>query len=404
MDSVIENAFERTFEKNSNKKPNNNAEEGPKRIASDSEQYDQNLPRSADEFNKKKVEDEFDIDLHQAQIKVVGVGGGGNNTISTLYDMGIEGAETLALNTDASHLGVTKSDKKMLIGKETTNGLGAGGEPKVGKKAAEESKREIKEELRDVDMVFITCGLGGGTGTGAAPVVAELAKDSDAIVLGAVTMPFKMEGTRIVKAEEGLKELRQVTDTVIAIENQKLLKYAGDLPVKQAFAVADELISTMIKGISETITQPSLVNLDYADVKTIMKDGGVAAIGIGEADSSSRAKEAVEKAMKHPLLEMDYEGADGAIVQIIGGNDMKLDEINQIGEAISKQLDPHAQVIWGARVNPEYNSGLQVISIITGVRSPYILGPKSKSKSSSRNQGDNQNQVSDELGIRMLGN
>lgn len=404
MDSVIENAFERTFEKNSNDKPDQNVEGGENRVSKSESHHDQNLPRSAKDFDKDQVEDEFNIDLHQAQIKVVGVGGGGNNTISTLFDMGIEGAETLALNTDASHLGVTKADKKMLIGKETTEGLGAGGEPKVGKKAAEESKREIKEELRDVDMVFITCGLGGGTGTGAAPVIAELAKENGAIVLGAVTMPFKMEGTRIVKAEEGLKELRQVTDTVIAIENQKLLKYAGDLPVKQAFAVADELISTMIKGISETITQPSLVNLDYADVKTIMKDGGVAAIGIGEADSSSRAQEAVEKAMNHPLLEMDYEGADGAIVQIIGGNDMKLDEINQIGENISKNLDPQAQVIWGARVNPEYTDGIQVISIITGVRSPYILGPEGETEGSSQGQGGKEGNVSDELGIRMLGN
>lgn len=389
MDSVIQNAFERTFEKEDEND-------------SDSMEKGENLPRNAEGFDKEDVEEEFDIDLHKAQIKVVGVGGAGNNTISTLFDMGIKGAETLALNTDASHLGVTEADKKMLIGKETTNGLGAGGQPDVGQQAAEESQRELKEELEDCDMVFITCGLGGGTGTGAAPVIAEIAKDCGAIVLGAVTMPFKMEGTRIVKAEDGLKKLRQVTDTVIAIENQKLLQYAGDLPVKQAFAVADELISTMIKGISETITQPSLVNLDYADVKTIMSDGGVAAIGIGEADSSSRAEEATQKAMQHPLLEMEYEGADGAIVQIIGGDDMKLDEINEIGERISKQLDPQAQVIWGARVLPEYQGKMQVIAIITGVQSPYILGPKSKSSKSG--EGEEQEEFSDELGIKMLNN
>ncbi len=386
MDSVIQNAFERNFEKTQKEKNRESVH---------------NLPRGANSIDHRDVEEEFDIDINQAQIKVVGVGGAGNNTITTLTDMGIDGAETLALNTDASHLGASNADKKMLIGRETTKGLGAGGKPKVGKKSAEESQREIREELKDADMVFITCGLGGGTGTGAAPVVAEMANNEGAIVLAAVTMPFKMEGTRIVKAEEGLKKMREVTDTVIAIENQKLLSYAGDLPVKQAFAVADELISTMIKGISETITQPSLVNLDYADVKTIMKDGGVASIGIGEADSSSRAEEATQKAMNHPLLEMKYEGADGAIIQVIGGEDLKLDEINEIGEAISKQLDPQAQVIWGARVVPEYEGSMQVIAIITGVKSPYIMGPRSK-EDSSKNPKQKNEGVSDELGIRML--
>lgn len=392
MDSVIQNAFERNFEKDAQNQKNK------------AEEAVENLPRGADDMDRQKVEEEFDIDLEKAQIKVVGIGGAGNNTITTLTDMGIEGAETLALNTDASHLGASKADKKMLIGRETTNGLGAGGKPEVGKKSAEESQREIREELKDSDMVFITCGLGGGTGTGAGPVVAEIAENEGAIVLATITMPFKMEGTRIVKAEEGLKKLRQVTDTVIAIENQRLLDYAGDLPVKQAFAVADELISTMIKGISETITQPSLVNLDYADVKTIMRDGGVASIGIGEADSSSRAEEATKKALNHPLLDMEYEGADGAIIQVIGGEDLKLDEINEIGESISKQLDPQAQVIWGARVVPEYEGSMQVIAIITGVQSPYILGPKSKEDQTSSKTPDTKKSegVSDELGIRML--
>ncbi len=387
MDSVIQNAFERNFESPEEEKNNESS---------------YNLPRGAEKIDREAVEEEFDIDINQAQIKVVGVGGAGNNTITTLTDMGIDGAETLALNTDASHLGASRADKRMLIGRETTRGLGAGGKPEVGRKSAEESQREIREELKNADMVFITCGLGGGTGTGASSVVAEMAKNEGAIVLAAVTMPFKMEGTRIVKAEEGLKNLREVTDTVIAIENQRLLKYAGDLPVKQAFAVADELISTMIKGISETITQPSLVNLDYADVKTIMKDGGVASIGIGEADSSSRAEEATQKAMNHPLLDMDYEGADGAIIQVIGGEDLKLDEINKIGESISKQLDPQAQVIWGARVVPEYDGSMQVIAIITGVKSPYIMGPKSKKNDTSKNPEKQNQGVSDELGIRML--
>lgn len=379
MDTVIQNAFERTFDEKK------------------SEEKEESLSPYQPEYNREKVKEEFDVDVHQAKIIVVGLGGAGNNTITTLYEMNVEGAESVAVNTDAKHLSITKADKKILIGKDTTNGLGAGGYPKIGQRAAEESRRELKEFLEDVDMVFVTCGLGGGTGTGASPIVAQMAKDAGAIVIGTVTMPFKMEGTRILKAEEGLKQLRQTSDTVIVIENQKLLQYAGDLPVKQAFAVADELISTMIKGVTETITQPSLVNLDYADVKTIMHSGGVAAIGIGEADSSERAKEAIAKAMKHPLLEMDYSGADGAIVQIIGGEDLKLDEINEVGEIISNQLDPEAQVIWGARVMPEYSGNLQVISIITGVNSPYILGPNQGSE-----QAQEEGKFSEELGIPVI--
>jgi cell division protein FtsZ len=289
--------------------------------------------------------------------------------------MGIKGAETIAVNTDAKHLAISKANRKLLIGKELTKGLGAGGFVEIGEKAAKESEHELKEVLRDVDMVFVTCGLGGGTGTGGAPVVARLAKETGAIVVGSVTMPFKMEGTRIVKAEKGLRELRQICDTVIVIENQRLLQYAGDLPVRKAFAVADELISTMIKGITETITQPSLVNLDYADVKAIMHGGGVAAIGIGEADTSERAKEAVARALSHPLLEIDFSGAKGAIIHIIGGEDLKLEEINEIGETVAKMLNPEAQVIWGAKIDPGYGGKVRVITIITGVKSPYILGP-----------------------------
>ncbi len=347
MDSMIQEAFEKTFDQRS---------------------LNQN-------FDTQRIEEEFNIDFHQAKIAVIGAGGAGNNTVTALTDMGIEGAQTVAINTDAKHLSISNAGKKLLIGRETTRGLGAGGYPGIGRKAAEESKKDLKEILEGVDMVFITCGLGGGTGTGCAPVVAEIAKSMGAIVIGTVTMPFKMEGTRIHKAEEGLMDLRRVCDTVIVIENQKLLQYAGDLPIKQAFAVADELISTMIKGITETITQPSLVNLDYADVKAIMHSGGVAAIGVGEGDSSNRAKEAIEKALKHPLLEMEVSGANGAIIQIIGGDDLKLDEINIIGETVYKRMNPEAQVIWGARVLPEFTGKIHVITIITGVKSPYILGP-----------------------------
>ena len=332
------------------------------------------------------MQDLDNFQVEQAHIVVMGCGGGGSNTVNRLTEMGITGAATVAANTDAKHLSVTKAGKKILLGRELTRGLGAGGYPDVGKKAAEESKNDIRQVLQGVDLLFITCGLGGGTGTGAAPVVAYLAKEMGAIVIAAVTLPFKIEGARIIKAEEGLAKLREVCDTVIVIENQKLVELAGNRPLKEAFGVSDGLIATMIKGITETISQPSLVNLDYADVRTIMRSGGVATIGVGESDSQYRAKEAVQKALNHPLLDVDYSGATGAMIQIIGGEDMKLEEINTIGEAGSQHMDPEALVMWGARVVPEFSGKIQVITIITGVKSPYILGktvphyavPKSK--------------------------
>lgn len=336
---------------------------------------------------------------HEARIAVVGVGGAGNNSVTRLTEIGIAGADTMILNTDGKHLAVSKANKKMLIGKELTKGLGAGGYPNVGKKAAEESKGEVKDLLKNTDLVFITCGLGGGTGTGAAPVIARMAKELGAIVIATVTLPFKIEGTRIGKAEDGLMQLREVCDTVIVMENQRLLKLAGNMPLKQAFALADELIATMIKGITETIAQPSLVNLDYADVKAVMRSGGVAAIGVGDSNSQHRAEEAVSKSLNHPLLEVDYSGATGALIQIIGGEDMTLDEINTIGETVSKNLDPEAQVIWGARVQPSHEGKIQVITIVTGVKSPYILGPTGSEKSLEKR---GMSGVANDLGIEII--
>ncbi len=328
----------------------------------------------------KQAEEEFGFSVKKARIVVFGVGGAGQNTVTRLTDMEVEGATTVSINTDAKHLTVGKADKKILIGKELTRGLGAGGYPEIGRKCAEEARNEIKEALEGADLVFVCCGEGGGTGTGGAPVVGEMAKSMNAIVIGVVTMPFKIEGARIAKAEEGLAKLRQVSDTVIVIENDRLLKYAGDLPIQQAFGVADELVASMVKGITETITLPSLVNVDYADVRSIMHAGGVAALGIGESNNSDRALDAVTKALNNPLLEVDYTGAKGALIHITGGNDMRLDEVNQIGETVSQYLDPSAQVIWGARILPDFSGKIQVITIITGVQSPYILGPVSYEK------------------------
>ena len=318
---------------------------------------------------------------HNARIAVVGAGGGGNNTVSTLYNKKIAGAVTVSINTDANHLNLVYADKKILIGKKNTKGLGAGGYPEIGKKAAFESKEEIKNSLKGADLVFVTCGLGGGTGTGASPVVAQIAKEMGSIVIGVVTLPFKIEGSRIAKAEEGLQYLREICDTVIVVENQKLLEYAGNLPLKQAFHVGDDLIATMIKGLTETIHVPSLVNLDFADVRSIMSSGGVAAIGVGESESDEdRAQEAVTKALNNRLLEVDYSGAKGALIQVIGGEDMTLEEINTIGEVIQTELDPTAQVIWGAKVDTSFKNKIQVITILTGVKSPYILGPTKQRK------------------------
>ncbi len=335
--------------------------------------------------------------VEQARIMVVGAGGGGCNTVNRLTEMGIEGASTIAANTDAKHLAVTKAGKRILLGRELTRGMGAGGFPEVGKKAAEESKNDIREVLQGCDLLFLTCGLGGGTGTGAAPVIAYLAKEMGAIVIAAVTLPFKIEGARITKAEEGLAKLRETCDTVIVIENQKLVELAGNRPLKEAFGIADGLIATMIKGITETISQPSLVNLDYADVRTIMKAGGVAAIGVGESDAQNRAREAVTKALSHPLLDVDYSGATGALIQVIGGEDMKLDEISEIGEVVSEHMDPSATVMWGARISPEFNGKIQVITIVTGVKSPYILGRTGAGKFAS-NKAKNVN----DLGIEVI--
>ncbi len=348
----------------------------------------------------QQVADEFGVAAKDARILVMGAGGAGNNTVTRLSQMGIKGASTVIINTDAKHLSISQADKKILIGRELTRGLGAGGFPQVGQKAAEESINELKKTLEGVDMVYICSGMGGGTGTGSSSVVARVAKELGAIVIGCVTMPFKIEGARIGRAEDGLAVLRQVCDTVIVIENDRLLKIAGDLPLQQAFAVADNLIATIIKGITETISQPSLVNLDYADVKAIMHSGGVAAVGFGESDTKNRAEEAVIKAMSNPLLEVNYEGGTGALIHITGGSDLKLDEVNLIGEYVSKQLDPDAPVIWGARIDSDFKGKIRVITIVTGVKSPYILGPTERSHGNQRNAPVRD--FSQELGIRMV--
>jgi len=310
----------------------------------------------------------------KANIKVFGVGGAGCNAVTWLFNKGINGASIYGINTDALHLSITKADEKILIGKELTRGLGAGGKAEVGREAAKESISELKKVASNSDMIFIIGGEGGGTATGAMPVLAQIAKETGAVVIGVVTMPFECEKARIDKAEFGLQELRDQVDTVIVIDNNRLVDIAGQLPIQQAFAVANELISTMLKGIVETITLPSLINLDYADVSAIMKKGEVAVIGIGEADSSDRVNEAVKQALTHPLLDVDYRGANGALIHITCGPDMKLEEFSQIGKLVTENIASEAQVIIGARINKDFEGRVRVITIMTGVSSPYILG------------------------------
>ncbi len=310
----------------------------------------------------------------KANIKVIGVGGCGCNMVTWLFNKGINGATVYGTNTDALHLSVTKADEKVLLGKELTRGLGAGGRPMKGREAAKESLVDLKKTVSGADMVFVLAGMGGGTGTGAAPVVAQLAKEAGAVVISVVTMPFESEKARIDKAEFGLGELREVTDTCIVLDNNRLVDIAGQLPLEQAFAVANELVSTMVKGIVETITLPSLINLDYADVSAIMKNGGVAVIGIGESDAQDRVTEAVKQALTHPLLDVDYKGATGALIHITCGPDLKLEEFDAIGRTVSENLSSESNVIIGARISKDFVGKVRVITIMTGVKSPYVLG------------------------------
>ncbi|MFT4326231.1 MAG: cell division protein FtsZ [Candidatus Woesearchaeota archaeon] len=335
------------------------------------------------------------LDVGQANIKVIGCGGAGNNMVNWLYKKGVDGAEVIACNTDRQHLEVIEADKKFLIGKDITRGLGAGGYPQKGAEAAQESIQEIKESLKGSDMVFVCAGMGGGTGTGSAPIVANVARETGAIVIGTVTMPFGIERARVDKAEFGLMQLRDVSDTVIVIDNNRLVQIAGNLPIQQAFAVANELISTMIKGIVETIAVPSLVNVDYADVKAIMTGGGVAVIGVGSSDTNNRVEEAVNGALSNPLLDVSYEGATGSLIHIHGGPDLTLDDVNKIGELVTESMDSDANCIWGARVTDDMKGKLTVMTIMTGVNSPYVMGKDARPAARAES-------VSDELGIRIV--
>ncbi len=316
------------------------------------------------------------LESKKAEIKVIGCGGAGGNTISRLMQVGVIGAEAISINTDAQDLLYTDADVKILIGKEITGGLGAGADPKVGEEAAKESRNEVKKVVEGADLVFVTCGLGGGTGTGSAPVVADIAKKSGALTVGVVTLPFSMEGKqRMINARSGLEKLEPSVDTLIIIPNDKLLEIVPDVSLTTAFKVADEILVNAVKGITELVTRPGLVNLDFADVRAVMSNGGLAMIGMGDSDSDNRAVEAVDRALNNPLLDVDINGAKGALINVCGGMDVTIKECQEIVEAVATKLNPDAKIIWGAQIVKELGDSVRAMLIVTGASSPQIYGP-----------------------------
>jgi cell division protein FtsZ len=350
--------------------------------------------RSSSEIDRELEEI---LKRQSARIKVVGIGGGGGNTVSRMREVGIRGGEIIAINTDAQDLLYANADQKILIGREISKGLGAGSNPRIGAEAAKEQEQDIKKKLANSDLVFVTCGLGGGTGSGAGPVVAEIAKKQGALVIGVVTLPFTVEGAkRIENAMEALERMEGIVDTLIVIPNDKLLDLAPNLPLPTAFKVADEILTNAVKGITELITSSGLVNLDFADIKAVMSNGGVSLIGMGESSSNDRALEAVEKALNNPLLDVDVKNAKGALINVIGGNDLALDEYKSIVQKIGDQLSPDAKIISGAQISRDMEKSLKVMVIITGVRSPQISGDKLTFEEARRKD------MEGELGIQFI--
>ena len=324
----------------------------------------------------EKISSDIDVDLItimqgvRTNIFVVGAGGAGNNTISRLNEMGIEGATTIAVNTDAQDLFYCQSSKKILLGRQTSKGLGAGGEPSVGEECAEESEDEIRDELEGADMVFVTCGLGGGTGTGSAPIIAKIAKKLGALTVAVATMPFSAEGIkRRENAEQGLEKLHDAADTVIVIPNDKLLEVAPNLPLNKAFMVSDEILGRAVKGITELITKKGLVSLDFADIRSIMSGSGMAMIGMGESDSGDRALESVHEALSSPLLDIDISNATGALVNISGSSDLTLHEAEKIVQVVADKLDPEANIIWGTQIDESLQNVVRTTVVVSGIES-----------------------------------
>src|SRR5579875_324412 len=318
----------------------------------------------------------------RVRIKIIGCGGGGSNTINRLSSEGIEGADLIALNTDANHLTTIRTRMRLLIGKKRTRGLGTGAIPQIGEEAAMEDLEKIQKMVQKTDIAFVTCGLGGGTGTGAAPVVAKCAKNAGSLVISVVTLPFTAEGhVRMENAMMGLEKLAAYSDTLIAIPNDKLLKEVPKKPIQEAFQYADSVLSEAMKGITEMITRTGLINLDYADIKTIMKDGGVAMIGIGEASGgNNRVLAAVNDAITSPLIKADISQAKGCLIRVIGSPNMTVSEAQNAMSAIQDKISPDAKIIWGASIEEDMGDRIRVLVLLTGVKSPYMLSGRNEIK------------------------
>jgi cell division protein FtsZ len=304
----------------------------------------------------------------QAKIKVVGLGGGGCNALDRMIEAGLEGVDFIALNTDFQALTRSKAAHKLQLGQKLTKGLGAGSNPEIGRRSAEESRAEIQEFVVGADMVFVTCGMGGGTGTGAAPIVANVAREVGALTVGIVTRPFRFEGRRRGKvAAEGINNLRDQVDTLIVIPNDRLLDLVTEsTSLQESFRLADDVLRMAVSGISELILKPGLINLDFADVKMVMANSGTAIIGLGEASGEQRAVQAVEEAILSPLLESSIDGARGLLINFIGGRDLSLQEINKAAELVSTRVDEEANIIFGATVDEEKRDRVRVMILATG--------------------------------------
>ena len=320
----------------------------------------------------------FDYEAFSPKIAVVGAGGQGSNLVNRLFCNNIKSAVTIAVNTDIAHLKMIKSHKKVLIGREMTQGLGAGGFPEVGAKCADMSRPDLEKVLEGYNLIFVAAGMGGGTGTGAAPIVAKIGKEMGATVIATVTYPFSLERSRRAKAEWGIEQLSKEADCVIVIENDKLLEYVPNLPMEKAFELSDNITGNAVKGIADTIMLPSLINLDFADLRTVVKDTGTAVISIGTGTGSERAGQVVRSTRTHPLLSVDYEGAKGALVHVCGGSDLTIKEATEIGAGVTEGLAPDANVIFGARLIPELRDQIRVMSIVTGVKAKFGLKTKSE--------------------------
>ncbi len=313
-----------------------------------------------------------------AQIKVVGVGGGGSNAVNRMIEEGIHGVEFVAVNTDAQALLLSQAPNRIRIGDKVTRGLGAGGDSVIGQKAAEESQEDLMEIIRDADMVFITAGTGGGTGTGAAPIIAGLAREAGALTIGVVTKPFSFEGQhRMETSEKGLEALREHVDTLIIIPNDRLLQTVPkNTPLHEAFRVADDVLRQGIQGISELITIPGLINLDFADVRSIMSEGGSALMAVGRSSGENRAKEAAEQAISSPLLDVTIDGARGVLFNVTGGMNMSLYEVNEAAEIIRNTTDPEANIIFGSVIDPSMDDELRITVIATGFDGQHKTGER----------------------------